>query len=421
MTNAIAPGGIAPERALAALRALEPGAQAFWIYDLDGFAARASRLRSAFAPLQAHLAYALKANGLPAIARAAHAAGLEADAGSLGELELAAYAGFPAERRTLSGNGRTVAEAAWAATHGVARVSADHVGELELLEGSAREAGRTLRVALRVNPGIDLSGHRHVATGHGGAKFGIAPAEALDAWAARGRWPHLSLDGVHLHVGSQILERAPLEAAARAALELARASAARGAPLASLNLGGGFGVDYASGEDAFPLEAHVARLREVAAGEPFEWRFEPGRWLVAPIGTLVAEVLWVKTRNEDGLLRRFVVLAAGMNDLLRPALYGARHRIVPVRPRPGEWTEATVAGPVCESGDTFATGLPLPPLERGDLVAILDAGAYGAVMSSNYNGRPRLAELVVERGELRRARAGETGGEMLARERDDRL
>ena len=416
-----APGGIPLDRALAALRTLDASARAFWIHDLDAFVARAARLRAAFAPFAAHLAYALKANGLPALVRAACAAGLDADAGSLGELALAEHAGFSAARRTLSGNGRTPEEAAWAARRGVAAVSADHVGELDLLDAAAGAAGTTLRVALRVNPGIYIGGHKHVATGHRDAKFGIAPEDALEAWAARARWPHLHIDGVHLHVGSQILEQAPLEAAATAALALARASAERGAPLSQLNLGGGFGVDYATGADAFPIEAHARLLADLAAGQPYTWRFEPGRWLVAPIGTLVAEVLWVKERHEDGGTRRFVVLAAGMNDLLRPALYGAHHRIVPVRPRAGEWTHATVVGPVCESGDTFAADVPLPPLQRGDLVALLDAGAYGAAMSSNYNGRGRLAELVVEGGRLRRARAAESPEALLVRECADEL
>jgi diaminopimelate decarboxylase len=416
-----APGDITLDRALAALRTLEPAARAFWIHDLDAFAARAARLRAALAPLRAHVAYALKANGLPALVRAACAAGLECDAGSLGELALAEACGFPALRRTLSGNGRTPEEAAWAATRGVAMVSADHVGELDLLEEAAARANSPLRVALRVNPGILTSGHHYVATGHPDAKFGVSAADALAAWAARARWPHLLVDGVHLHVGSQLTETGPLEDAARAAIALARASAARGAPLAHINLGGGFGIDYEEGRDVFPLERHAELLGEIAEGEPFEWRFEPGRWLVGPVGTLVAEVLWVKTRVEDGVERRFVVLAAGMNDLIRPALYGAHHRIVPVHPREGEPLGATVVGPVCESGDTFASDLSLPPLERGDLVAILDAGAYGAAMSSNYNGRGRLAELVVEGGVLRRARAGEGPEAIHGRQADDDL
>lgn len=416
-----APGGVPLERLHAALRARDPSARAFWAYDLDAFAARAARMRAALEPLGAHAAYALKANGLPALARAAAAAGLDADAGSLGELALAEHAGFGPGRRTLSGNGRTPEEAEWAATRGVAVVSADHVGELDLLERAAARAGTRLRVALRVNPGIFTPGHRHVATGHFEAKFGIGPEEALEAWAARARWPHLVVDGVHLHVGSQLLETPPLERAARTALELASASAARGAPLGLANLGGGFGIDYDGGGDGFPLEAHAAALARAIAGRGLEWRFEPGRWLVAPVGVLVAEVLWVKRRREAAGERRFVVLAAGMNDLLRPALYGARHRIVPVRPRPGEPEPATVVGPVCESGDTFATGAMLPPLEPGDLVALLDAGAYGSAMSSAYNGRGRLAELTVSAGRVRLARAAETPADLLARQRDEPL
>jgi diaminopimelate decarboxylase len=414
-------GGVTLEAMHASLRELEPSARAFWAYDLDAFAARAARLRAALAPLGSHAAYALKANGLPALVRAAAAASLDADAGSLGELALAEHAGFGPGRRTLSGNGRTPEEAAWAATRGVAVVSADHVGELELLEREAARAGAKVRVALRVNPGIFTPGHRHVATGHFEAKFGMGPTDALEAWAARARWPHLLVDGVHLHVGSQLLETPPLEEAARTALELARESARRGAPLSLVNLGGGFGVDYENGGDGFPLEAHASSLAEVASGSGLEWRFEPGRWLVAPVGVLVAEVLWIKRRREARGERRFVVLAAGMNDLLRPALYGARHRIVPVRPRPGADEETTVVGPVCESGDTFATDVPLPPLEPGDLVAILDAGAYGAAMSSAYNGRGRLAEIVAAGGVARRARAGETPADLLARETDDPL
>lgn len=422
MSGALAVGGIALDRAMSALRLLEPSARAFWIHDLDAFRARAARLLAAFAPRGIHAAYALKANGCPALVRAAHGAGLDADAGSLGELLLASACGFGAARLTLSGNGRTSDEAAWACAHGVAAVSADHVGELDLLDRAAAESGRgPLRVALRVNPGIATPGHRYVATGGHDAKFGVSADEALAAWAARARWPHLRLDGLHLHVGSQLLDPAPLEDAARAALALARASAERGAPLGLVNLGGGFGVDYESGTREFPLEEWAARLSALAAQSALEWRIEPGRWLVAPVGMLVAEVLWEKRRTEAGEERRFVVLAAGMNDLIRPALYGAVHRAVPVTPREGALTDAAVVGPVCESGDTFLERAALPPLERGDLVALMDAGAYGSAMSSNYNGRGRLAELVVDGGRLRRVRASEGPEVLLARDTDDSL
>jgi diaminopimelate decarboxylase len=274
-----------------------------------------------------------------------------------------------------------------------------------------------------VNPGIDTHGHAYVATGHDAAKFGVAPEEALEAWAARARWPGLRLDGVHLHVGSQLLDPGPLEQAAETARELAAESARRGAPLGLVNLGGGFGVDYTGAAAEFPLEAYAARLARTMAALEVEWVMEPGRWLVASTGVLLAEVLWVKRRGGAGGAgsRRFVVLAAGMNDLIRPALYGAHHRIVPVRPRAGAAEPATVVGPVCESADVFEREASLPPLERGDLVALLDAGAYGAVMSSNYNGRGRLAELTVGGGRLSRARAGEDPAAPGARDKDEAL
>jgi diaminopimelate decarboxylase len=326
-------------------------------------------------------------------------------------------AGFPVARRWLNGNGRTLEEAEWVARHGVRAVNADHVAELELLERVAAAHDTTVRVALRVNPGIAAPVHRYIATGHDEAKFGIAAAEALEAWAARARWPHLTLDGLHLHIGSQLMDPDPLLAAVDTGLALAAESARRGAPLTLLNLGGGFGVDYERGERAFPLERYATQLGERTLGRGFELVVEPGRWVVASAGVLVAEVLWVKPRNG----RRFVVLAAGMNDLIRPALYQARHRIVPVTPRAGADTPVSVVGPVCESADVFDPDLVLPPLERGDLVAILDAGAYGSAMSSNYNGRGRLAELVVHRGRLTRARAGETPRDLVARRADDAL
>jgi diaminopimelate decarboxylase len=416
-------GGVPLDRILASLRRLEPAASACWVYDLDMIEARARRFRAAFAPLGIHPAYALKANALPAILRRIRDTGLAAEAGSLGELRAAEAQGFPAAERILNGNGRTSQEAEFAAREGVHSVNADHIAELDLLEEHAARAGTTVRVALRVNPGIATPGHDYVATGHDQAKFGVAPAEALEAWAGRARWPHLRVDGVHLHVGSQLLDPGPLERAAETARELAQESARRGAPLGLVNLGGGFGVDYSGAGAEFPLESHATRLAGLIGGLRAEWVMEPGRWLVAPAGVLIAEVLWVKHRGgaREGGSRRFVVLAAGMNDLIRPALYHARHRIVPLRPRPGAPEPATVVGPVCESADVFDRDASLPPLERGDLVALLDAGAYGAVMSSNYNGRGRLAELTVSGGRITRARAGEDAAVVAARATEDPL
>jgi diaminopimelate decarboxylase len=420
VSGSLAVGGVPLDRAFAALRRLEPGAHACYVYDLQQLEERARRFRAAFTPLGAFAAFAFKANSLPAILERLRRCEMGGEAGSLGELELAEAAGFGPGARILNGNGRTLEEAGWVARRGVHSVNADHLGELDLLQRAAAAEGRTVRVALRVNPGIATKGHRYVATGGEDAKFGVAPEEALAAWSERARWPQLQLDGVHIHVGSQLLEVGPLERAVDMALSLADESQRRGAPLSLINLGGGFGVDYSGGGSEFPLEDYagsLARRVEARRSPALQWVFEPGRWLAAPVGLLLCEVLWIKRRG--GL--RFVVLAAGMNDLLRPALYHARHRIVPVRPRPGPEEPATVVGPVCESADVFAEGLTLPPLEPGDLVALLDAGAYGATMASNYNGRGRLAELVVDRGRLTRARAGETPADIVARRREDVL
>jgi diaminopimelate decarboxylase len=402
MSQALALGPVALDQALASLRRVEPSARAFYAYDLDALGARARRFRAAFSALDPLVAYALKANALPALLETLAVAGLGADAASLGELMRAAASGFDRSRRILNGNGKTPDELEWAAREGVHSLNADHLGELDVLERAAAALERSVKVALRVNPGIATRGHPYVATGDEEAKFGVAAADALEVWAARARWPHLELEGVHVHVGSQLLDPEPLERAASFALELADEAERRQAPLSFVNLGGGFGIDHQDPGREFPLERFAGDLTTRFRGRRLELVLEPGRWLVAPVGVLVSEVLWVKER--DG--RRFVVLAAGMNDFLRPALYRARHRIVPVTPRAGALTNATVVGPVCESADTFAEDVSLPPIEPRDLLAILDTGAYGACMASHYNGRPRLAELVVRQGRLLRASAG---------------
>ncbi len=395
-------------RAHAALNARHPGSRAFWFYDLDHVRARAEHLKHHLNQLRPRIHYALKANGLPALVRALREAGFGADAGSIGELELARACGFPSGARTLSGNGRTPEEATWVARHGVECVSADHPGELELLEREAARAGVRVSVALRVNPGIVAGGHQHIETGHAASKFGMSVPQALDAWRASERWAHLQLDGVHIHVGSQVASVAPFVDSGRLALELVGACANAGHVLESVNLGGGFAVDYDGTGSEFDVASLATSLSSLPGAARVRWCFEPGRTLVAAAGTLVCEVLWDKHRDETDGTRRFVVLAAGMNDLLRPALYGARHRIFPLSPRAGAITPADVVGPVCESSDRFAMDEPLPPLATGDLVALLDVGAYGAVMSSGYNGRGRLAQVVQESGRLRLAAPAES-------------
>jgi diaminopimelate decarboxylase len=316
----------------------------------------------------------------------------------------------------LNGNGRTPEEAAWIAEHGIHSVNADHVAELDLLEAHASRGARPIRVALRVNP--DIETHGHPTSRPDTTRRSSASAQTRRSRPGRparaGRTCASKACTCTSARNCSIPRRSKAPPTSRARWRTKRPHA--GTPLAFVNMGGGFGVDY-TGAAEFPLETYARRLADRAADLRLEWVLEPGRWIVASLGVLLAEVLWVKRR--DG--QRFVVLAAGMNDLIRPALYGARHRIVPLAPRPGARESATVVGPVCESSDQFSVDEQLPPLESGDVVAILDAGAYGAAMSSNYNGRGRLAEVVASGGTLRRARAGETAADLATRATSDTL
>ncbi len=285
-------------------------------------------------------------------------------------------------------------------------VSADSPSELARLDQAAAEVGRVQRVLLRVNPDVDPHTHPYIATGLKESKFGMTPIEALGACARARSYTHVVIAGLHVHIGSQLMELAPLDAALAETLEIIDAGRAAGALLDTLDLGGGFGIDYEGTGTAFPLEAYARRVKEAVTSRGLFAMVEPGRYLVGAAGALVGRVLDVKR----GPARTFVVLDLAMNDLLRPSLYEAFHRIVPLaEPRvAAPPLVADVVGPICESGDCLAKGRALPPLSPGDGVAILDAGAYGYTMSSNYNGRPRLPEVLLERGEIRLIRRGET-------------
>jgi diaminopimelate decarboxylase len=376
-----------------------------WVYDGERIDAAARALVAAFPPPRAGVRYAIKANSNPAVLARVRGHGLGAEVASGGEMALALAAGFAPSALVLNGNGKTDAELAAAVAAGIALVSADNPSELDRLERAAARAGRTQRALLRVNPDVDAHTHPYIATGLAETKFGMTPLEALAACARTRDWPHLVLAGLHVHIGSQILDLHPLEDALEETLQIVDAGRAAGAPLEVLDLGGGFGIDYAGDGAAFPLAAWGSAVCAAAAARGLDALVEPGRFVVGDAGALVARVLDVKRAPS----RTFVVLEVAMNDLLRPALYEAHHRIVPLRePAPGaEPLVADVVGPVCESGDTFARARALAPVAPGDGVAILDAGAYGYAMSSNYNGRPRLPEVLVEGGRARLVRRGE--------------
>jgi diaminopimelate decarboxylase len=342
--------------------------------------------------------------------------------GSGGELELALAAGFDPAGMVVNGNGKTAAELDRAVRAGVGLISADSPAELDRIELAGANAGRTQRVLLRFNPDVDPHTHPYIATGLKESKFGMTPVEALAACATSRARKHVAIVGLHVHVGSQILELSPLEAALKEAVEIALAGRSAGAPLELVDLGGGLGIDYAGDGTAFALDEYGRLVRSILEPAGFSAIVEPGRFVVGDAGALVGKVLEIKR----GPARTFVVLDVGMNDLLRPALYDAHHRIVPlVEPEAAAAARdafvADVVGPICESGDLLAQARTLPPLAVGDGVAVLDAGAYGYTMSSNYNGRPRLPEVLLEDGAMRLVRRGEQASDLARLATDEPL
>lgn len=356
-----------------------------------------------FAP---HLvAYAMKANSNLAVLARLGAAGCGADIVSGGELLRALAAGIPAHRMVFSGVGKRDDEIALAIEHGVRAIHVESAPELDAIEEAAARAGTVVPVALRVNPDVDAKTHPYIATGLSESKFGLA----LDV--ARGLLPRLlgserlRLEGVACHIGSQLSTPAPLREAVAITARFARECREAGAPVRSLDAGGGWPLRYGDEREAFPPydaygQAVRAGIEEAgAAGLDLELIVEPGRALVGAAGVLLTRVIFVKEQGG----KRFVVVDGSMSELIRPALYQAHHEIVPVvEPAPAAARRpADVVGPVCETGDFLALGRPMPPVGRGDLLAVCSAGAYGITMSSNYNTRPLPAEVMVDGDGLR--------------------
>jgi diaminopimelate decarboxylase len=336
--------------------------------------------------------YALKANSTLALARLLRSLGAAADANSGGEIEVALRAGFIPEQIVFTGVGKTGDELDRAVSLGLKAINAESPGELDRIAARAAALGTTARVALRVNPDIDAKSHPHISTGLKTNKFGMPLAEVRAIYREHARQSGLEPVGLHIHVGSQITSLDPLTRAAARAVSLARELREDGIAIEHLDLGGGLGISYDGTAVPTPAEYGAAILGAVR-DSGYEVVIEPGRAIVGAAGTLLARVIDIK-EYAGGL--RFAVLDAGMTELMRPALYGAYHRIVPVTPRPGDLLAYEIVGPLCESSDIFGRDRRLPPLEVGDLVAILDAGAYGSVMASTYNRRTLPAEVLID-------------------------
>jgi diaminopimelate decarboxylase len=374
----------------------------FYLYSAAGFTAQYRRFADAFLPERPLICYAVKANSNLAVLRLLAGLGAGADVVSEGELRRALAAGVPPERIIFSGVGKTAAEMAAALDAGIHQINVESVPELRRLSEVASARGRIAPIAIRVNPDVDAHTHAKISTGRKENKFGVEIDEAVAAYQLASELPGIEPVGLAVHIGSQVTDLEPYRRAFERVAEIVFGLRALGLSVPRVDLGGGIGVRYHA-ERALEPPSYAKLVRDIFGSLRLTLAFEPGRVLTAAAGLLVSQVLYVK----EGSARRFVIVDAGMNDLIRPALYEAWHDIVPVRlPAAGaSLAPADVVGPVCETGDTFAVDRELPPFAEGDLLAFTAAGAYGAVMSTTYNSRLLVPEVLVADGRFAIIRA----------------
>jgi len=341
------------------------------------------------APHEIH--YAVKANGSLGILSLLAREGAGFDIVSAGELFRVLSAGGDPAKVVFSGVGKTAAEMEYALKTGIGSFNCESEPELALLHELAQRLGKTPAVALRVNPDINAKTHPYIATGLREHKFGIGFAQAEEIYLRRADFPHLRFEGIGCHIGSQIFDTGVFLEALEKVVALARKLCAAGVPLRQLDLGGGLGVAYSAEDKAPTVTEYAAALARALRGKGLRLLLEPGRSIVGQAGVLLTKVLYRKPAGK----KDFVIVDAAMNDLIRPALYQSHHEVMPVQPRNGQAIHADIVGPVCETGDFLARDRSLPPLDPGDLLAVCTAGAYGFVQASNYNARPRPAEVLV--------------------------
>ena len=359
--------------------------------------------------------FAVKANSNLAVLKLLGDLGAGMDVVSGGEYARAKAAGVPGDRIVFSGVGKTLAEMRQAIEGGIRQFNLESEPEMRALSALAASMGATVPVAIRVNPDVDAKTHEKIATGKSENKFGIPIARAREVYAEAASLPGLQVVGVDVHIGSQLTDLDPYRAAYAKVADLTRVLRADGHAITRLDLGGGLGIPYRRDNNAPPLPIEYGQvIRDTVGDLGCEIEIEPGRNIVGNAGILLSKVIYVK--HGEG--RDFLIVDAAMNDLLRPAMYGAHHDIVPVRePAVGAPVQAfDVVGPVCESGDTFQKGADLPAMAAGDLIAFRSAGAYGAVMASEYNSRPLVPEVLVSGDHFAVIRARPTYEEMLARD-----
>jgi diaminopimelate decarboxylase len=383
-----------------------------YVYSAAAVRDRYRSVDQAFGDYPHALHYALKANSTLAIVALLQRLGSAADANSIWEIELARKAGLTPRNIVFTGVGKTEAELECAVPLGLKAINVESAGELARVEAIAGRQKLVARVAIRVNPDIDAQSHPHISTGLKINKFGVPLDEARELFASLPRRRSLTLVAVHVHVGSQITTIDPLRRAAASVARLADELRAAGTPVEYVDLGGGLGISY-DGRPVPSPETYVAALVDEIRPSGLPIVIEPGRAITGPSAVLLARVIDLKPRDRTS---EFAVIDAGMTELLRPALYGAFHRIEPVTRREAADRHYEIVGPVCESSDVVGRDRRLPPLHVGDLLAIHDAGAYGSAMASNYNRRPLPVEVLVDDGRWRVIRRRQTIEDMLSLE-----
>jgi diaminopimelate decarboxylase len=383
-----------------------------YVYSSATIASRYRAIDDAFASYPHAIHYALKANSTLAIARLLRSLGSNADANSGGEIDVALRAGFIPPQIVFTGVGKTSAELSQAIDLGVRTINVESAGEIERIDALSRERQTRTRIAIRVNPDIDARSHPHISTGLKTNKFGIPIGDVAELARRARSLEGVDVVGLHSHVGSQILDLDPLRRAAAALVELARALNHDGTRVEHLDLGGGLGVSY-DGSSVPSAEAYADVLLGAVRDSGLQIILEPGRHVIAPAGALLTRVIDVKEQGGD---RLFIVMDAGMTEIIRPMLYNAFHRIEPATQSDAAPVSCDIVGPLCESSDTLGKDRMQPRTDVGDLFAVLDVGAYGSVMASNYNRRLMPAEVLVDHGSSSVIKRRQTIDELLSLE-----
>jgi diaminopimelate decarboxylase len=387
-----------------------------YVYSAAMIRARLYAFAQAFRSTPHTLCYSVKANSTLAVLRLVAGEGAGFDVVSGGELERVLRASpKTAGKVVFSGVGKTAAEMELALRSGILLFNIESASELNLLSAIATRLKKPAAVAIRVNPDVSAKTHPYISTGLHQHKFGVPIPEARTLYAQAAKQPYLKVAGVSVHIGSQITDVGPFQEALERVADLVRGLRKQGHDIRYIDAGGGLGISYEGAQEDFEkqIAAYAKAVLGPLRGLKLHLLLEPGRAIVGPAGVLLTRVLYRKTNNH----KRFLIVDAAMNDLLRPSLYGAYHELVPVRRESRETEVTDVVGPICETGDFFARDRELPLVSEGDLLAILDVGAYGAVLGSNYNTRGRPAEILVDGAKARLIRRRETIADLLQKEK----